>query len=100
MWARASLFRRFTGIQPCTEPVPLKYGKLATEIRRYTDLFAVQLVTAVPNEAIIRHSRLTTSQIGAKLLRVRQNEMETDRQKQQHRTVGLQNSAADLSPAL
>jgi len=31
MWARASLFRRFTNIQTCKEPVPFKCGKLATK---------------------------------------------------------------------
>jgi len=32
MWARASLFCRFMDTNIYTEPVPLKYGKLATKI--------------------------------------------------------------------
>jgi len=38
LWARTSLFRRDLRIQTCTEPVSLKFGKLATH-PWYTDIF-------------------------------------------------------------
>jgi len=39
MWARGLQYSVDLPLQTCTEPVPLKYGKLATKyIRGYTDI--------------------------------------------------------------
>jgi len=50
-------------IQTYTEPVPLKYGKLATKIRGYTDIFAVRAVVAAMQSVFINAPKpnMTTS---------------------------------------
>ena len=47
VWARASLFRRFTDTNVHMEPVPLKCGKLATKYPRiYGYFYSVQRMEA------------------------------------------------------